>query len=125
MPPDDWRRRAPYFQEPNLGRNLALRDALRPIAQKHGVNVGAVGIAWTLASPGISGGAVARPQPPAGGRLDPGPSTPARRRGPRRDRPRDRANRRGLRAAAPRVSEPRDPFPAYYGALEAPERRGR
>lgn len=31
---DDWRRRSPDFQEPNLSRNLALRDALRPIAQK-------------------------------------------------------------------------------------------
>jgi len=28
MPQDDWRRRGPHFQEPNLGRNLALRDAL-------------------------------------------------------------------------------------------------
>ena len=52
MPEDDWRRRAPYFQEPNLGRNLALRDALRPMAQKHGVNVGAMAVAWALAWPG-------------------------------------------------------------------------
>src|SRR6202790_769327 len=27
---DDWRRRASEFQEPNLSRNLALRDSLRP-----------------------------------------------------------------------------------------------
>jgi aryl-alcohol dehydrogenase-like predicted oxidoreductase len=32
---DDWRRRSPEFQEPNLMRNLALRDALRPIAKRH------------------------------------------------------------------------------------------
>jgi aryl-alcohol dehydrogenase-like predicted oxidoreductase len=63
MPADDWRRRAPYFQEPNLGRNLALRDALHPIAQKHGVNVGAVAIAWTLAWPGISGAIVGARSP--------------------------------------------------------------
>jgi aryl-alcohol dehydrogenase-like predicted oxidoreductase len=63
MPADDWRRRAPYFQEPNLGRNLALRDALRPIAQKHGVTVGAVAIAWTLAWPGISGAIVGARSP--------------------------------------------------------------
>ena len=63
MPADDWRRRAPYFQEPNLGRNLALRDALRPIAQKHGVNVGAVAIAWTLSWPGISGAIVGARSP--------------------------------------------------------------
>ena len=63
MPVDDWRRRAPYFQEPNLGRNLALRDALRPVAQKHGVNVGAVAIAWTLAWPGLSGAIVGARSP--------------------------------------------------------------
>jgi aryl-alcohol dehydrogenase-like predicted oxidoreductase len=63
MPADDWRRRAPYFQEPDLGRNLALRDALRPIAQKHGVNVGAVAIAWTLAWPGITGAIVGARSP--------------------------------------------------------------
>jgi aryl-alcohol dehydrogenase-like predicted oxidoreductase len=63
MPADDWRRRAPYFQEPNLGRNLALRDALRPVAQKHGVNVGAVAIAWTLAWPGLSGAIVGARSP--------------------------------------------------------------
>ena len=63
MPADDWRRRAPYFQEPNLGRNLALRDTLRPIAQKHGVNVGAVAIAWTLAWPGLSGAIVGARSP--------------------------------------------------------------
>jgi aryl-alcohol dehydrogenase-like predicted oxidoreductase len=63
MPADDWRRRAPYFQEPNLGRNLALRDALRPIAQKHGVDVGAVAIAWTLAWPGVTGAIVGARSP--------------------------------------------------------------
>jgi len=31
---DDWRRRAAEFQQPRLGRNLALRDALLPIAQR-------------------------------------------------------------------------------------------
>jgi len=33
--PDAWRRRSPEFQEPNLSRNLALRCALRQIAQRH------------------------------------------------------------------------------------------
>jgi len=55
---DDWRRGAPYFQEPNLTRNLALRDALRPIAARHGVSVSAVAVAWTLAWPGVSGAIV-------------------------------------------------------------------
>src|SRR4029077_12035234 len=52
LAPDDWRRRSAYFQEPNLSRNLALRDSLRPIAQRHNTSVSSVAIAWTLAWPG-------------------------------------------------------------------------
>ena len=55
---DDWRRRSPEFQSPRLERNLALRDALRAIAQRHGVSVGAVAVAWTLAWPGVTGAIV-------------------------------------------------------------------
>ena len=51
---DDWRRRSPEFQEPNLSRNLALRDALRGIAQRHGATVSAVAVAWTLAWPCVT-----------------------------------------------------------------------
>jgi len=58
LPPDDWRRRAPEFQAPNLDRNLALRDALRPVARRHGVSVSAVAIAWTLAWTGVTGAIV-------------------------------------------------------------------
>lgn len=35
-----------------------MRDALRPIAQRHGVSVGAVAVAWTLAWPGVTGAIV-------------------------------------------------------------------
>ena len=55
---DDWRRGAQDFQQPNLSRNLALRDALRPIAKRHGTTVSAVAIAWTLAWPGVTGAIV-------------------------------------------------------------------
>jgi diketogulonate reductase-like aldo/keto reductase len=55
---DDWRRRSPDFQEPKLSRNLALRDALRPIAQRHGTTVSAVAVAWVIAWPGITGAIV-------------------------------------------------------------------
>jgi len=55
---DDWRRRAPDFQEPKLSRNLALRDALRPIAKRHDTSVPSIAIAWTLAWPGVSGAIV-------------------------------------------------------------------
>ena len=55
---DDWRRRSPYFQEPNISRNLALRDSLQPIAQRHNASVSSVAIAWTLAWPGVTGAIV-------------------------------------------------------------------
>jgi len=58
MASEDWRRRAADFQEPNLSRNLALRDALRPIAQRHSTSVSAVAIAWTLSWPGVTGAIV-------------------------------------------------------------------
>ena len=58
MASDDWRRRGPEFQEPKLSRNLALRDALRPIAERHGVSVSSVAVAWTLTWPGLSGAIV-------------------------------------------------------------------
>ena len=58
LAPDDWRRRASEFQAPNLDRNLALRDALRPVARRHGVSVSAVAIAWTLAWTGVTGAIV-------------------------------------------------------------------
>lgn len=58
MASDDWRRRSEYFVEPNLSRNIALRDALRPIASSHGVTVSAVAVAWALAWPGVTGAIV-------------------------------------------------------------------
>ncbi|HEX2203614.1 MAG TPA: aldo/keto reductase [Longimicrobium sp.] len=51
---DDWRRQAPEFQPPNVERNLALRDALRPIAERRGTTVASVAVAWTLAWPGVT-----------------------------------------------------------------------
>ena len=46
------------FNEPNLSRNLALRDALRPIAQRHRTTVSAVAVAWVLAWPAVTGAIV-------------------------------------------------------------------
>jgi aryl-alcohol dehydrogenase-like predicted oxidoreductase len=55
---DDWRRRSADFNQPRLGRNLALRDALRPIAARHGATVAEIAIAWTLAWTGVTGAIV-------------------------------------------------------------------
>jgi aryl-alcohol dehydrogenase-like predicted oxidoreductase len=63
MAPDDWRRRSPQFQEPALSRNLALRDALRPIARRHDTSVAAVAVAWTIAWPGVTGAIVGARSP--------------------------------------------------------------
>jgi len=63
MAQDDWRRRNPEFREPLLSRNLALRDALRPIAARHGVSVAAVAVSWTQSWPGVSGAIVGARSP--------------------------------------------------------------
>jgi aryl-alcohol dehydrogenase-like predicted oxidoreductase len=63
MAADDWRRRSPQFQSPKLEANLALRDALKPVAARRGVSVGAVAVAWTLAWPGVTGAIVGARSP--------------------------------------------------------------
>lgn len=63
MEDDDWRRHAPEFNPPNLQRNLALRDALRPIAQRHRTTVSSVAIAWTLTWPGVTAAIVGARSP--------------------------------------------------------------
>jgi aryl-alcohol dehydrogenase-like predicted oxidoreductase len=60
---DDWRSRSPDFTGPGLRRNLALADALRPIAERHGTGVAAVAVAWTLAWPGVTGAIVGARSP--------------------------------------------------------------
>jgi len=60
---DDWRRRAPDFLEPNLSRNLDLRDALRPIAKRHEASVPSIAIAWTLTWSGVTGAIVGARRP--------------------------------------------------------------
>ncbi|MBA3924412.1 MAG: aldo/keto reductase, partial [Nostocaceae cyanobacterium] len=54
LPADDWRSRAPNFQEPLLSRNLELVELLRQIGQRHGRSAGEVAIAWTLRHPAIT-----------------------------------------------------------------------
>jgi aryl-alcohol dehydrogenase-like predicted oxidoreductase len=58
LPENDWRRRSSDFNQPKRGRNLALRDALRPVAQRHGATVSEIAIAWTLGWTGVTGAIV-------------------------------------------------------------------
>ncbi len=60
---EDWRRNGPNFTEPALSRNLALRDALKPLARRHHTTVSAVAVAWVLAWPGVSGAIVGARRP--------------------------------------------------------------
>ncbi|HEX7807044.1 MAG TPA: aldo/keto reductase, partial [Cellulomonas sp.] len=60
---DDWRHASPDFTEPGLRRNLDLVEALRPIADRHSVSVGAIAIAWTLTVPGVTGAIVGARRP--------------------------------------------------------------
>jgi aryl-alcohol dehydrogenase-like predicted oxidoreductase len=55
---DDWRRQATPFQEPDVSRNLALVDGLRPIADALGTTMAALAVAWVLAQSGVTGAIV-------------------------------------------------------------------
>lgn len=59
----DWRSASPDFTGDGLARNLALAEGLRPVAERHGVSVGAVAVAWTLSFPGVSGAIVGARNP--------------------------------------------------------------
>jgi aryl-alcohol dehydrogenase-like predicted oxidoreductase len=63
LPEGDWRRGSPEFQEPALSRNLALAGRLEPVAERHGVPVAAVAVAWVLATAGVTGAIVGARRP--------------------------------------------------------------
>lgn len=63
MAEDDWRRRSDDFRGAGLTRNLALRDALRPIAQRHDTTVAAIAVAWAVAWPGVTAAIVGARSP--------------------------------------------------------------
>src|SRR5450759_5134899 len=54
LPEDDFRRRAPAFQEPQLTRNLVLAGRMTQIGARHGRSAGEVAIAWTLRHPAVT-----------------------------------------------------------------------
>jgi aryl-alcohol dehydrogenase-like predicted oxidoreductase len=60
---DDWRAGNPEFQGERLARNLALADALRPIAAGRNTTVAAVAVAWALSWPGVTGAIVGARSP--------------------------------------------------------------
>lgn len=63
LAPDDWRRRSPDFQEPRLSRALCLVEQLRSVADRLGVGLPALSVAWTLAIPGVTAAIVGARRP--------------------------------------------------------------
>jgi aryl-alcohol dehydrogenase-like predicted oxidoreductase len=63
LQPGDWRAGHPDFTAPAVSANLALADALRPVAERHGVTPAAVAVAWTLAFPGVTAAIVGARSP--------------------------------------------------------------
>jgi aryl-alcohol dehydrogenase-like predicted oxidoreductase len=59
----DWRPGDPDFTQPPLPANLALAEALHPVAERHGVTPAAVAVAWRLAFPGVTGAIVGARSP--------------------------------------------------------------
>jgi aryl-alcohol dehydrogenase-like predicted oxidoreductase len=59
----DWRRTDPRFTEPQLTRNIALVDGLRPIAERNGLSVAQLAIAWTLRRPEVTSAIVGARRP--------------------------------------------------------------
>jgi aryl-alcohol dehydrogenase-like predicted oxidoreductase len=61
---NDWRHgMTDVFGEPALTANLALRDALVPIAERHGASTGEIAIAWVLAWPEVTAAIVGARDP--------------------------------------------------------------
>jgi aryl-alcohol dehydrogenase-like predicted oxidoreductase len=58
LPEGDWRSSSADFTGEGLRRNLAVADAIRTVAERRGVPVPAVAVAWTLAWDGVTGAIV-------------------------------------------------------------------
>jgi aryl-alcohol dehydrogenase-like predicted oxidoreductase len=63
LPQNDWRRENPEFKGERLDRNLALAEALKPLAEKYDVSQGTIALAWCLAWPGLTGAIVGARSP--------------------------------------------------------------
>lgn len=58
LPEDDWRRRRPRFQSPEVERALRLVELLRPLAAELGASVAELAIAWTFHHDAVAGAIV-------------------------------------------------------------------
>src|SRR5947209_19767428 len=60
---DDWRKRHPDFQEPQLHRNLMLVRLLRTIGKRRGYTPAEVAVAWVVGNPAVTGAIVGARRP--------------------------------------------------------------
>jgi aryl-alcohol dehydrogenase-like predicted oxidoreductase len=58
LPEDDWRRKRPRFQSPEIERALHLVELLRPLAAELGTSVAELAIAWAVHFDGVAGAIV-------------------------------------------------------------------
>ena len=58
LPADDWRTRAPQFQEPALTKNLALQEKLVELGGRHDRTAAETALAWVLKHEAITGAIV-------------------------------------------------------------------
>jgi aryl-alcohol dehydrogenase-like predicted oxidoreductase len=58
LPDDDWRKRDPRFNEPQLSQNLELVERLKEVAARQDTVPGAVAIAWALRNSAVDGAIV-------------------------------------------------------------------
>jgi aryl-alcohol dehydrogenase-like predicted oxidoreductase len=63
LPEGDWRRGDTKFNEPQLGANLRLVDGLRPIAERKGISLAQLAIAWVLRRPEMAAAIVGARRP--------------------------------------------------------------
>ena len=63
LPPDDWRRRSEFFQEPFFSQILEFVAALKPIAKKYGKTLTELAIAWVLQNPAVTAAIVGARRP--------------------------------------------------------------
>jgi aryl-alcohol dehydrogenase-like predicted oxidoreductase len=49
LPADDWRHNDPRYSEENFDANLKIVDAIRAVAERHGVSLARIALAWLLA----------------------------------------------------------------------------
>jgi aryl-alcohol dehydrogenase-like predicted oxidoreductase len=63
LPDNDWRKRHPDFQEPQLSRNLKLVSLIRTIGKRTGRTPAEVAVAWVLHNQAVTGAIVGARRP--------------------------------------------------------------